>query len=123
MNTTIKCEAYENCGVIRDLAELYKERLVSPETEKAVGTHLKTCSACRKYYQDYDAAMREAPQKPAPMHESMAGTELRLWQNLSEKMRRRRTVQIIGTGAVIGAGSIMLAVGLIMMSKSMGGLK
>ena len=108
------------CDVIRDLAELYKEELVSKESMQTIREHLRTCEACRRYYKEYDS-VRHAPPMTATMRmdSDLLGTERRTWQHLSARLRRRRTLSIIGTGAVIGAGSIMMAIGLVMVTKSM----
>ena len=108
------------CEVIRDLAELYKEKLVSKESMQTIREHLRTCEACRRYYKEYDSVRQAAPVPTRVREDSdLMGMERRTWQHLSERMRRRRTLSIIGTGAVIGAGSIMMAIGLVMVTKSM----
>ena len=39
-----------SCTLIRDLAPLYAENLVSRESGKEIKEHLETCDTCRAYY-------------------------------------------------------------------------
>lgn len=106
------------CKVAMDLSELYHAKLVSPESAQEIRAHLKNCDKCRKYYKDYEAIERQkTPVREQPA-EDMESTEARLYLSLSKKLRRRRMFQFIGTSAAIGAGSIMLVAGIIMLSKS-----
>ena len=106
------------CKVAMDLSELYHAKLVSPESAQEIRAHLKDCEKCRKYYKEYDAVSRHKPVVREQPAEDMENTEARLYLSLSKKLRRRRFFGIVGTSAVIGAGSIMLAAGIIMLSKS-----
>lgn len=40
-----------SCSLIRDLAPLYAENLVSLESQDEIKAHLETCETCRDYYQ------------------------------------------------------------------------
>ncbi len=107
------------CEIVRDFAELYYERLVQPETAKAIRIHLGGCRNCRNYYQECKA-LRKQKAKPSvkifsdsDLHE----TEQRLYLNLSEKLRKRRFWEIVGTSAALGAGSVMLTIGLFLTHK------
>lgn len=106
------------CSFAMDLAELYHENLVSPETADAIRSHLKTCTHCRNYYREYQTVRN---QKPTPAvkisDEDISGTEERLCMNLSKRLRRRRFWGMVGTSAVIGAGSVMLTIGLFLTYK------
>lgn len=42
------------CSVIRDLLPLYAERLTSPDSNKEIESHLRTCEACSDFYQNMD---------------------------------------------------------------------
>lgn len=107
------------CKIAMDLAELYHAKLVSEESAQAIRAHLKGCENCRKYYKEYETLRRRKPSLPTICPaEDIAGTEARLYASLSKKLRRRRLFGIVGTSAAIGAGTIMLAAGLIMLSKS-----
>lgn len=107
------------CKIATDIAELYYEGLVSPETARAVRRHLGGCKNCRNYYHQYEA-IRKNSVRPA-IHilpdEEITETEKRLYINLSEKLRRRRFWNLVGTSAAIGAGSVMLTVGLLLTCK------
>ncbi len=107
------------CEIVKDLVELYQEKIVSKESAEAIRTHLKGCPECRRYYHDYNVARNTemAVCSPAAMGGSMSGTQARLYEQLSRKLRRRRFLQIAGTSAAIGAGSIMLAVGILLTCK------
>ena len=105
------------CKVAMDLAELYKSDLVSKESAEEIRAHLKTCPSCRRYYREYD--IHENAHEPAfpSFGEDFAGMETRLYQDLSKRLHHRRILEIVGTSAAIGAGTIMLAIGIIMMTK------
>jgi len=108
-----------NCKTVTDIAELYFEGLLSPETKKAVHNHLAGCQNCRNYYQQYNKLRK---QKPIPVLQilpdtDISETEKRLYANISQKLRRRRLWNIIGTSAAIGAGSVMLTIGLLLTHK------
>jgi hypothetical protein len=100
-----------------DLTELYKSDVVSEETAKAVREHLKTCPDCRRYYREYDMH-DNTPSLDLPFGEELDSMETRLYQDLSKRLAHRRLWQIIGTSAAIGAGTIMLAVGILMTAKN-----
>ena len=107
------------CNFVTDFVELYYENLVSPETALAIRSHLKTCTNCRNYYHEYQIIKN---QKSTPIvkklpDEDIFGTEERLCANLSKRLRRRRFWGIVGTSAVIGAGSVMLTIGLFLTYK------
>ncbi len=106
------------CEIVRDLAELYHENIVSRESAGMIRTHLKTCESCRRYYREYDSAqdMNVAVQQP-PL-QGMNETQAKLYNELSRKLRRRHLLRIIGVSAAIGAGSIMLATGILLTCKS-----
>lgn len=108
-----------NCKVVTDVAELYYEGLLSPETHKAVHQHLGGCRNCRNYYRQY-ANIRKQKSKPVLQilpDEEISETEKRLYTSLSEKLRKRRFWNIVGTSAAIGAGSVMLTIGLLLTYK------
>lgn len=106
------------CEVARDLAELYHENLVSTESAKAIRAHLKECGRCRRYYKTYETMNRlHFPLYSAP---DIEDAEARSYEALSRRLRKRRLFEIVGTGAAIGAGTIMLAAGVIMLSRSHG---
>lgn len=108
------------CNFVTDFVELYYENLVSPETALAIRSHLKTCTHCRNYYHDYQT-IKNKKSSPAvnisDLEEDMTGTEERLCANLSKRLRRRRFWGLVGTSAVIGAGSVMLTIGLFLTYK------
>lgn len=104
------------CDVVRDLVELYQDELVSEESRREIRSHLAECSRCRHYYKTY-AALNKLGE---PLHRAgqIEDAEARSYEVISRRLRRRRLIEIAGTGAAVGAGSIMLAVGLILLSKS-----
>ncbi len=106
------------CEIVRDLVELYQEKIVSRESAESIREHLKGCPECRKYYREYIAAQKAEMAVCSPIAaSSMSGTQARLYEELSKKLRRRRYLRIAGTSAAIGAGSIMLAVGILLTCK------
>ena len=104
------------CDVVRDLAELYQEELVSEESNREIQAHLVECSRCRHYYKTYAALNKLG--EPLQRAGQIEDAEARSYEVISRRLRRRRMIEIAGTGAAVGAGSIMLAVGLILLSKS-----
>ena len=44
-----------NCDIVRDLLPLYADGLCSEESRKAVEEHLKSCEACRSFYEAMQA--------------------------------------------------------------------
>ena len=48
-----------NCKIAADIAELYYEGLLSPETRKAVRRHLGGCQHCRDYYRQYEMLRKQ----------------------------------------------------------------
>lgn len=108
------------CNFVTDFVELYHENLVSPETALAIRSHLKTCTNCRNYYHEYQN-IKNYKSSPAvnvlDLDDDISVTEERLCANLSKRLRRRRFWGIVGTSAVIGAGSVMLTIGLFLTFK------
>ncbi len=104
------------CKVAMDLTELYKAHLVSAESAAEIRAHLRSCPACRRHYKEYDALRGRIQRSHAA--QAMADTEQRMYADLSRRLRRRRFFQMVGTGAAVGAGSIMLAAGLLLISRS-----
>ncbi|MBR1529940.1 MAG: zf-HC2 domain-containing protein [Oscillospiraceae bacterium] len=105
-----------NCKMVTDIAELYYDNSLSPETKKAIRSHLRGCRNCREYYRQYQA-IRKQHSKPVLKllpEDEIYETEKRLYTSLSEKLRRRRFWNIVGTSAAIGAGSVMLTIGLLL---------
>ncbi len=105
-----------NCKIAADIAELYYEGLLSPETRKAVRRHLGGCQHCRDYYRQYEMLRKQhtSPVMQILPEDEISETEKRLYVNISEKLRRRRFWNIVGTSAAIGAGSVMLTIGLLL---------
>lgn len=105
------------CKIAMDLAELYKADLVSEESAQEIKAHLKSCPDCRRYFREYDLTDRTIPSIALPCEE-LSGMETRLYVDLSKRLAHRRVLEIIGTSAAIGAGTIMLAIGVAMMTKA-----
>lgn len=107
------------CNAVRDLAELYLEGLLRPQTQRTVRSHLRGCKACRAYYKEC-RALHTGAASPAPgtMPESWLERQDMLYADLSKKLRRRRFWNIVCTSAAIGAGSVMLTAGLVIMHRA-----
>jgi len=103
------------CKIVTDFAELYLAGLVSEETARAIHTHLGGCPNCRKYYQAYQKMLKHNAKTTIRIEpDDISEAEERSYLNLSQKLRRRRFWEIVGTSAAIGAGSVMLTVGLML---------
>ena len=106
------------CNIVTDFAELYQAGLVSPETEKAIHSHLRGCQNCRKYYHDYQVMQKQHPKLDLHhLPKDISETEERIRVGVMEKIRRRRFWEVVGTGAAIGAGSVMLTIGVLLTRK------
>lgn len=103
------------CNVVRELAEPYHEGSLSNAGETLVRSHLGTCSSCRAYYAQYAALEKRGPE--ALPEEYVSDVQKRTYAELSNRMRRRRLWEVVGAGAAIGAGSMMLAIGLLLTYK------
>jgi predicted anti-sigma-YlaC factor YlaD len=105
------------CKIVRDLAELYQEHIVSRESAEAIRKHLRNCPDCRKYYRECDAA-EAAKFIVSPMDmQNTKEMQARMYEQLSRKLRRRHMLRVIGVSSAIGAGSIMLAIGILLTCK------
>lgn len=105
-----------NCKVVQDLAELYAERLVSAETAQAIREHLKTCPDCRQYYRSQKrpgVSVSKTLLMTGCSHANIPSAE-KEYRALSNRLWKRHLWQIIGTSAALGAGSVMLAIGIVM---------
>lgn len=69
------------CDLIRDIAALYHDHVLSPASEQIVAEHLAECAPCREYC---------APESPSPADPPEAPA-----MDLSRKMRRYRAAQIV----------------------------
>lgn len=107
-----------NCKIVQDLAELYMERLVSAESAQAIREHLKSCPDCRQYYRSQKRPDVSVSKTLLPSRHLWAGTDIPSaeteYRALSNRLWKRHLWQIIGTSAALGAGSVMLAAGIIM---------
>ncbi len=102
------------CENVKNLADLYHEKIVSRESLQAIRTHLVECAECRSYYKAY-ADLKKAGMEHGT--QNLSATQAKMYEELSKKLRRRRCLRIVGTSAAIGAGSIMLAVGILLTCK------
>ncbi len=48
-----------SCALVRDLAPLYAEKLISGESREEIEAHLETCESCREYYHRLTENMEE----------------------------------------------------------------
>lgn len=105
------------CEIVRDLTELYQENIVSRESAVEIRAHLKNCAECRKYYRNYDHLMNTDVAVDIPSQQEMYAAQERSYDVLSRKLRRRHMLRVIGVSSAIGAGTIMLAVGILLTCK------
>ncbi len=105
------------CKIVRDLVELYQENIVSHESAEAIQAHLKTCEECRKYYREYDSVQQAQVAVDVPSPVEMQSAQERMYGELSRRLRRRHMLRVIGVSSAIGAGTIMLAVGILLTCK------
>ncbi len=107
-----------SCKVVMDLVELYKEEIVSKESAESIRAHLKGCPDCRRFYRDFEATRRkQLLRSPALPQAEMARASGRCYTELSRRMRRHHYLRVAGASAAIGAGSIMLLIGIALTSR------
>lgn len=78
------------CKIAMDLAELYKDDLVSEESAQEIRAHLRTCPDCRRYYREYDLTDHTAQASSLQCEDDLSGMEKRLYANLSKRLAHRR---------------------------------
>lgn len=79
------------CGIVRDLLPLYKEKMTSEESDAFIEKHLETCSECRSYM---NSLSEEIPvlaeeEDPVPL------------QQLSRKYHKNRKETILLSAAIV----------------------
>lgn len=99
------------CEGVRNLVDIYQEKLISREGSQVILAHLKECPECSRYYKLY--AERKASLSELD-DTSIFMAQTQTYRKLSQKLRRRHVLRIVGTSAAIGAGTIMLAVGILL---------
>ncbi len=106
------------CKVVMDLVELYHEGIVSQESAEEIRAHLRSCEKCRSYYRQFDRVRRQKLlSEPDPVYAADAGASSRCYVELSKRMRKHHYMRIIGASAAIGAGTIMLLIGILLTCK------
>ncbi len=100
------------CDVVMDLVGLYKDRLASEQSAKAIEEHLKTCPSCSKYYKMYDSIEKKVS-KVEPQMPNISFGDDRKYLKISHRLRknRQRTMAIIA--AVAGVSATLTAVNII----------
>ena len=93
------------CNVVRDLVGVCTDCAASDETKEAVQAHLAQCPACARYYYDY----KRIGQKYRTTRVRTADAETMDFRSLSERIRRRRIVQIAAGAAALAAAVAMTA--------------
>lgn len=81
-----------NCEMARDLLPMFKDKCLSPSSDKALREHLKTCPACRRYLHEYRARQRDDMLTPPGD-----------FSEIARRMRNHRAVTEIAVGLSIAA--------------------
>ncbi|MBR4256354.1 MAG: zf-HC2 domain-containing protein [Clostridia bacterium] len=81
-----------NCEMARDLLPMFKDKCLSPSSDKALREHLKTCPACRRYLHEYRARQKDDILEPAGD-----------FSEIARRMRNHRTVTELAVGLSIAA--------------------
>ena len=103
------------CGIAMDLVDIYTNGGASPITQSAVEEHLKTCPACREYYNDYKAiGICKKAEKDTPHFRIEASGVDEAFINesvsrISKRLRPRRTVSTVCgiATALIGVSALL----------------
>ena len=98
-----------SCDVVMDLVSIYKDGLASQDTARLVKEHLRHCPDCRKYYRQYDAVNRMAPQK---QDGCAAGDYMNQYQELSAALKRRRNFIAAGLALFTAASCLSISISL-----------
>ena len=103
------------CDIAMDLVDIYTTGGASDATKAAVDEHLKTCKACREFYNDYkaiDICKKAEVDTPHFRAEAAGIDEAMISQSLSRLSKRLKARQIITTAcavttALFGVGAIL----------------
>ena len=106
-----------NCEIVRDLLPLYADGLCSEESRRAVEEHLKSCEACRSFYEAMQAisgtddALGDVPENftanvMARVHETAAPAE--------KPAKKKASIQRLVTrcGALAAAAAVAIWAGV-----------
>lgn len=100
------------CDIVIDLVALYKDKVASEGSVKAIEAHLKECRSCRQYYKTYDSIndIRIAP--ATPPEDYYQGITA-----LSAKLRKKHIISNTTIGAIAALSLSVMAFSLYTMKK------
>lgn len=101
------------CDMATDLAALYKDRVLSTDSRRAVERHLSECGTCRKYYRSMAKERVTVPDYPAMDDEEY----MQRFDRLKSRLKKRRDLTMAAMSAVTFIGMGMMIAGVITAAK------
>lgn len=92
------------CEVVRDLLPSYMEQLTSPESNRLVEEHLRTCPGCRKYADEMGAEVN-ADIAAADTADEKA-RDIKPFRRLKKKMWRNILIAVLVCALVCGGSAL-----------------
>lgn len=103
------------CDICRDLIGLYKDKIASEDTVKAVNQHLKDCPDCRKYYQSYDSVKwTDTESCTVPINEEY---HIKHYHDVSKRLQKRYHLYTSVVSALTLASVALITVNLVKFVK------
>ena len=105
------------CDMAMDLMALYKDRLASDDSKRAVREHLKNCPECRRAYAQYSAD-KARPETPpcAPAGEELSQKYYKLAKHLHKQ-------HLVSTAAVLAVVAVSIGAGAFCTIRMLGSRK
>lgn len=104
-----------SCDNVMDLVSIYKDKLASEDSIKAIEEHLKQCPECKKYYRQYESISRIATSK---YNAQIEDGYMKRYTDLSVKLRTRRILFIIGIALFTAVSLTTMLISLIKLLKN-----
>lgn len=104
-----------SCDIVMDLVGIYKDKIASFDTVRAVDEHLRGCDKCRRYYDFYDLSPVPSDFEISPEGDR----EIRPYATMSKRLKKAHNRKLLTMSVIAGAAAAVTAVNLIkMLGKS-----
>ncbi len=100
------------CDIVMDLVAVYKDKVASPDSVKAIEAHLKECRSCRQYYKSYDTINNIRVSTAPPPEDYYQGMTA-----LSAKLRKKHIISNATIGAMVALTLSAMVFSLYTMKK------
>lgn len=99
------------CDMCRDMVGLYKDKVASEDTVRAVNLHLKNCPSCREYYQSYDSMKQmDAENYSVPINEEY---HIKHYNDISKRLRKRYHINTSIVSALTLASAAFIVINIV----------